>query len=314
MSVLDLAASRSSTGTKPGPIIPVLLSGGAGTRLWPLSRETYPKQFLSLLGEQTLLQQTITRAADRSRFAAPIVVANQEHRFLIAEQLRALGVNDPTIVLEPARRNTAPAATIAALLARKSHSDAMLLVMPVDHLVEDIDGFNEAVNTAIPAAADGQLVLFGIRPTTAATGYGYIKIGEPIIEGVSKVDRFIEKPAREVADRLVKEGSYVWNSGIFLLPVRTFLEEMEQFAPDVLKACKASLEYAKPDLDFLRLPEQQFSASPSISIDYAVLEKTDRAAIVPARFDWNDIGSFSALWDVGSKDDCGNVEIGDIVS
>jgi len=314
MSVLDLAASRSSTGTKSGPIIPVLLSGGAGTRLWPLSLETYPKQFLSLLGDKTLLQQTITRTADRSRFTAPIVVANQEHRFLIAEQLRALGVNDPTIVLEPARRNTAPAATIAALLARKSHSDAMLLVMPVDHLVEDIDGFNEAVNTAIPAAADGQLVLFGIRPTTAATGYGYIKIGEPIIEGVSKVDRFIEKPAREVADRLVKEGSYVWNSGIFLLPVRTFLEEMEQFAPDVLKACRASLEYAKPDLDFLRLPEQEFSASPSISIDYAVLEKTDRAAIVPARFDWNDIGSFSALWDVGSKDDCGNVEIGDIVS
>lgn len=314
MSVLDLAVSRSLPATKSGPVIPVLLSGGAGTRLWPLSRETYPKQFLSLLGDKTLLQQTIARTADRSRFAAPIVVAHQEHRFLIAEQLRALGINDPTIVLEPARRNTAPAATIAALLARKSHPDAMLLVMPVDHLVEDVDSFNEAVSAAIPAAANGQLVLFGIRPTTAATGYGYIKVGEPIVEGVSKVDRFIEKPARDTAEHLVEDGSYVWNSGIFLLPVRTFLEEMERFAPDVLKACRSALDDAKPDLDFLRLPEQQFSASPSISIDYAVLEKTGRAAIVPARFDWNDIGSFSALWDVGGKDDHGNVEIGDIIS
>ncbi|MGN6460854.1 MAG: mannose-1-phosphate guanylyltransferase/mannose-6-phosphate isomerase [Pseudolabrys sp.] len=314
MSVIDLAAPRASAATKPAPIIPVLLSGGAGTRLWPLSRETYPKQFLSLIGDKTLLQQTITRTADRSRFAAPIVVAQQEHRFLIAEQLRALGINDPTIVLEPARRNTAPAATIAALLARRTDPDAILLVMPVDHLVEDLESFNEAVTAAIPAAADGRLVLFGIKPTTAATGYGYIKVDEPITERVSKVGRFIEKPAREMAERLIEDDSYVWNSGIFLLPVRSFLEEMERFAPDVLKACRASLEYAKPDLDFLRLPEQQFSASPSISVDYAVLEKTDRAAIVPVRFDWNDIGSFSALWDVGAKDDHGNVEIGYIVA
>jgi mannose-1-phosphate guanylyltransferase/mannose-1-phosphate guanylyltransferase/mannose-6-phosphate isomerase len=312
MSILDLTAPTGPA--KSAPIVPVLLSGGAGTRLWPLSRETYPKQFLSLSGGKTLLQQTAARATDRSTFAAPIVVAHQEHRFLIAEQLRALGISDPTIVLEPARRNTAPAATIAALLAHKANPDAMLLVMPVDHLIEDLDSFNDAVARAIPAATDGKLVLFGVKPSAPATGYGYIKIDAPISEGVNKVGRFIEKPARDLAERLIGDGSYVWNSGIFLLPAGAFLEEMETFAPDVVKACRAALDNAVPDLDFLRLPEPQFAASPSISVDYAVLEKTSRAAIVPVTFDWNDIGSFSALWDVGDKDGHGNVEIGDIVS
>lgn len=315
MSVLDLPISKMKERmTNTGTIVPVLLSGGAGTRLWPLSRETYPKQLLSLLGGQTLLQQTASRVTDRTRFSAPLVIAHEEHRFVIAEQLRALGIKDPTIVLEPVRRNTAPATAIAALIASKTDPDATLLVMPVDHLVEDLESFNYAVATATAAAADGRLVLFGIKPTAPATGYGYIKVDAPIGDGINNVGGFVEKPAREIAERFLSDGSYLWNSGIFLLPARTFLDELSRLEPDVLKACRAALAGAKRDLDFLRLPEHEFAASPSISVDYAVLEKTDRAAIVPAAFDWNDIGSFAALWEVGDKDDRGNVQIGDVVA
>jgi mannose-1-phosphate guanylyltransferase/mannose-1-phosphate guanylyltransferase/mannose-6-phosphate isomerase len=297
-----------------GPIVPVLLSGGAGTRLWPLSRETYPKQLLSLLGEQTLLQQTASRVSDRTKFSAPLIIAHEEHRFVIAEQLRSLGVIDSKIVLEPIRRNTAPAVAIAALIASETDPDATLLIMPVDHLVRDVDGFHEAMVTATAAAAAGRLVLFGIKPTAAATGYGYIKAAAPIADGISDVSGFVEKPALEVAEQFLSSGDYLWNSGIFLLPARVFLRELERLAPDVLKACRAALAGAKRDLDFLRLAEKPFAASPSISVDYAVMEKTDRAAVVSAKFDWNDIGGFAALWEVGDKNDDGNVEIGDVIS
>ena len=297
-----------------GLIVPVLLSGGAGTRLWPLSRETYPKQLLSLLGDRTLLQQTASRVSDRSLFAAPLVIAHEEHRFVVAEQLKTLGVDDAMIILEPVRRNTAPAAAVAALVASEVDPDASLLVMPVDHLVRDMPAFHTAIAKAAAAAEAGKLTLFGITPTFPATGYGYVRAGKPLSCGARVVSEFVEKPDLEKATRLLSSDEYLWNSGIFMLPVQTFLEELERLAPDVLRACRAALAEAKKDLDFLRLPDALFAASPSISIDYAILEKTEKAAVVPAEFDWNDIGSFAALWTVGDKDESGNVLVGDVVS
>lgn len=297
-----------------GLIVPVLLSGGAGTRLWPLSRETYPKQLLSLVGDRTLLQQTALRVSDRATFSAPLVMAQEDHRFVIAEQLRALGITDSQVVLEPARRNTAPAVATAALIAAETDPEATLLVMPVDHLVRDTQAFHDTVMAATAAASAGRLVLFGIKPTEPATGYGYIKVGATLADDINDVDAFVEKPTLEAAEQFLSSDDYLWNSGIFLLPVRLFLHELERLAPDVLKACRAALAGARRDLDFLRLAEKPFAASPSISLDYAVMEKTDRAAVAWAKFDWNDIGSFSALWMAGDKDVHGNVEIGDVIS
>lgn len=299
---------------KSGLIVPVLLSGGAGTRLWPLSRETYPKQLLSLLGDQTLLQQTASRVSDRSLFSAPLVIAHEEHRFVIAEQLKTLGIDDAMIILEPVRRNTAPAAAVAALVASEIDPDALLLVMPVDHLVRDMPAFHAAIATAASAAETGKLVLFGVSPTFPATGYGYVKADKPLARGVRAVSEFVEKPDLEKATRLLSSDEYLWNSGIFMLPARTFLEELERLAPDVLKACRAALGGARKDLDFLRLSEPSFATSPSISIDYAILEKTSQAAVVPAEFEWSDIGSFNALWTIGDKDKSGNVLVGDVIS
>jgi mannose-1-phosphate guanylyltransferase/mannose-1-phosphate guanylyltransferase/mannose-6-phosphate isomerase len=315
MPVLELPiTSPKERNPTSGLIVPVLLSGGAGTRLWPLSRETYPKQLLSLLGGQTLLQQTAARVSDRTKYSAPLVIAHEEHRFVIAEQLRSQGVVDPMIVLEPVRRNTAPATAIAALIASEADPDAILLVMPVDHLVRDLEKFQGAITSGLTAAAAGKLVLFGLKPTAPATGYGYIKVGPPVAENVNDVDAFIEKPAIAVAEQFLLSEGYWWNSGIFLLPARVLLDQLERLAPDVLKTCRAALAGAKRDLDFLRLPEKPYAASPSISVDYAVLEKTNMAAVVSAKFDWNDIGSFAALWEVGDKNDDGNVEIGDVIS
>jgi mannose-1-phosphate guanylyltransferase/mannose-1-phosphate guanylyltransferase/mannose-6-phosphate isomerase len=299
-----------------GRIVPVLLSGGVGSRLWPLSRETYPKQLLALLDDHTLLQQAAMRVADKAQFSAPMVIANAEHRFVIAEQLRSLGVNEPKIVLEPVGRNTAPAGAVAALVASEADPDALLLAMPVDHLVRDVKAFHAAVATATAAAKAGKLVLFGIEPTTPATGYGYIEVDRPLdgADGVRGVARFVEKPALAVAEQFLVSGDYLWNSGIFLLPARVFLQELDRLAPDVLKCCRAALAGAKRDLDFLRLYDKPFAECPAISLDYAVMEKTDRAAVVPAAFDWSDIGSWSALWAIGDKDQRGNVEIGDVVS
>jgi mannose-1-phosphate guanylyltransferase/mannose-6-phosphate isomerase len=302
--------------TKPqGRIVPVLLSGGSGSRLWPLSREAHPKQLLSLLGEKTLLQQTALRVSDQSVFGDPIVVANADHRFAIAEQLHALGTAHPTLVLEPCGRNTAPAVAIAALIASKADPDAIILVMPVDHWVGDDAAFRNVVNAGMPAAQSGKLVLFGVPPTAPSTGYGYIRIGEQNgqARGIHDVTGFVEKPDIATAERLLAGNDHFWNSGIFLLPARQFLEELERFAPDVLTACRAALDNATRDLDFLRLDERAFEACPSVSVDYAVMEKTGRAAVVAADFDWSDIGSWSALWKLGNKDDRGNVTIGDVV-
>jgi mannose-1-phosphate guanylyltransferase/mannose-6-phosphate isomerase len=301
--------------TAHGRIVPVLLSGGTGSRLWPLSREACPKQLLSLLGEQTMLQQTALRVADPLLFSPPIVVANAEHRFAIGEQLRAAGISDPTIVLEPFGRNTAPAVAIAALLASEADSDAVILAMPVDHWVRDPAAFRAAVATGLTAARHGRFVLFGQRPTESATRFGYIRAGEGFasIPDVCDVVNFVEKPNLAMVERLLACDEHLWNSGIFLLPARAFIDELEMRAPNVLEACRRTLAAATRDLDFLRLEERAFETCPSISIDYAIMEKTDRAVVVTAQFDWNDIGSWSALWTMGDKDRSGNVAVGDVV-
>jgi mannose-1-phosphate guanylyltransferase/mannose-1-phosphate guanylyltransferase/mannose-6-phosphate isomerase len=263
-----------------------------------------------------MLQQTMMRTMDRTRFAPPLVVANQEHRFIIAEQLRALGIDDPRIILEPIGRNTAPAAAVAALAALQDEPDACILIMPADHAIQDVDGFREAVARGAQAAAQGRFVLFGMKPTEPATGYGYIQIGAalPDSPGVHRVAGFVEKPERATAERYLASGDYLWNGGIFLLPARELLAEFDRLAPDLLENAHESLRKATKDIDFCRLDPEAFGRTPSISIDYAIMEKTDRAAVVPADFGWTDVGSWSALWDIGSKDNDGNVAVGDVVA
>lgn len=293
-------------------VVPVLLSGGTGSRLWPLSRETCPKQLLSLLEEKTLLQQTVLRI-DAPLFGQPIIIANADHRFLIAEQLRAVG-KDATIILEPVGRSTAPAVAVAALTALKRDPDAVILAMPVDHLIRDVSGFREAVAAGLPAAQAGHFVLFGIRPDSPATGMGYINIGGAAdVPSVRRVGGFVEKPDLATARKFLAEGTHLWNSGIFLLPAQRYLDELERLAPDILSACRAALAGAVEDADFRRLCAQSFAASPSISIDYAVIEKTRNAVVVPVDIGWSDVGSWSALWKLGDKDDEGNVRSGDVV-
>jgi mannose-1-phosphate guanylyltransferase/mannose-6-phosphate isomerase len=297
-------------------IVPVLLSGGTGSRLWPLSREAYPKQLLSLLGEKTLLQQTAMRTSDNTRFASPMVVANAEHRFAIGEQLREAGIHDARIILEPVGRNTAPAVAVAALIAMEHDPDAIILATPVDHWIGNCDAFLQAVELGLQAAQSGKLVLFGMRPTHPATGFGYIRAGEELSKDspIHAVSGFTEKPNTATAEQYLASGNYFWNSGIFLLPARQLIEELRAHAPDVLDAARQSLADATNDLDFLRLDEGAFSRAPSISIDYAVMEHTKQGAVIAADFEWNDIGSWSALWSVAVKNPSENVEIGDVVA
>ena len=294
-------------------IYPVILSGGSGTRLWPQSRTSYPKQFLPLVSDQSLLQETARRVSDSATFAPPLMVCNEEHRFLVAEQLREIGVQPSHIVLEPIARNTAPAVAAAACLLAAIDPDALMLVLPSDHMIEDAAAFHRAVKTAADAAADGALVTFGIKPTRPETGYGYISAGAPLdaIEGCLKVDSFVEKPDLSTAEGYLKDGTYFWNSGMFLFAAPTFLAECEAFEPDILKGAKAAVAGAETDLDFLRLAIDPFKTVPSKSIDYAVMERTTRAAIVPADIGWNDIGSWASLWEIGDKDADGNVIKGD---
>ncbi|UTD28284.1 mannose-1-phosphate guanylyltransferase/mannose-6-phosphate isomerase [Bradyrhizobium sp. WD16] len=298
-----------------GRIVPVLLSGGTGSRLWPLSRETYPKQLLALLGERSLLQQTALRAVEPSLFGDITVVTNVEHRFSIAGQLREIGVTDPTMILEPVGRNTAPAIAVAALVAAETNPDAVILAMPVDHWIGDIGAFRAAVARGLDAAREGRFVLFGMRPTAPATGFGYIHIGAPLNgrEGTYVVSDFVEKPSESVAEKLVTGAEHLWNSGIFLIPVRLLISELESLAPDVLSAARASLAAAGRDRDCLRLDQASFAGGPAISIDHAVMEQTAHAAVVAADFGWSDVGSWSALWDVAEKDGDNNVAIGDVV-
>ena len=294
---------------------PVLLSGGSGTRLWPLSREAYPKQFLALAGEHTMLQDTWRRVAPLAG-CAPIVVANEEHRFLAAEQLRLVGVERADIVLEPVGRNTAPAIAAAALQALADGGDPLLLVLPSDHVVADDEGFRHAVRAACDAAADGALVTFGIVPGAPETGFGYIQAGEavPGRGGLRPVLRFVEKPDAATAERYLDEGGYYWNSGMFLFRASRYLQELERHRPDILAATRAAFANATRDGDFVRLDREAFAASPSDSIDYAVMERTERAMVLPVDIGWNDVGSWSALWGVSEQDGDGNAHHGDVVS
>lgn len=289
---------------------PVILAGGSGTRLWPVSRSHYPKQFLPLTGEQTLLQQTAERL-DGLGASAPLVLANVEHRFLAAEQLRAAGVEHARIVLEPEGRNTAPAIALAALQAQAEGRDPLLLILAADHHIGDPEAFQAAVARAMTLAEAGHLVTFGIVPTAAETGYGYIQQGESLGEAGARVARFVEKPDAATAREYVDSGDYLWNSGMFVFRASLYMQELQRFEPGIVEACRAALEGAREDLDFLRVDPEAFAAAPNISVDYAVMERTEHAAVTPLAAGWSDIGSWSALAGVRGMDEQGNTLRGD---
>ncbi|MCB9948250.1 MAG: mannose-1-phosphate guanylyltransferase/mannose-6-phosphate isomerase [Rhodospirillaceae bacterium] len=297
-------------------LYPVVLSGGAGTRLWPLSRQGFPKQLQRLAGAETLLQQTVLRLATRPDAAPPLVVCNAEHRFIIAEQLRQIAVTPAEIVLEPAARNTAPAIAAAALIIAGRDPAAVMAVMPSDHVIGDLGSFGRAMDLAQRLAVDGHLVTFGMTPSGPETGYGYIRRGPALTDDgrAFAVARFIEKPDRAAAEALLAAGDCTWNSGIFVLRADRYLEELGRFRPDILAAVRAAVAHSSRDLDFLRLDAQAFAAGPSDSIDYAVMQATDRAAVVPAEMAWSDIGTWSALWRIADKDDRDNACIGDVLA
>jgi mannose-1-phosphate guanylyltransferase/mannose-6-phosphate isomerase len=296
-------------------IYPVVLSGGSGTRLWPMSRTLYPKQLLTLLSRDSLLQQTVRRIAGDGRFATPLLVANEEHRFIIAEQLREIDAVPRALLLEPVGRNTAPAACVAALALSETDPDPLMLVMPSDHTIADASAFLGAVDLAATAARNGALVTFGITPERAETGYGYIRRGATLeTEGVFTVARFVEKPDPEQASEYLLSGEYSWNSGIFLFPARLYIDELERLRPDMVAACRRALADGQRDSDFIRLDKEAFSACDSDSIDYAVMEKTHRAAVVPVAMGWSDIGSWDALWEMSARDRDGNSIEGNVLA
>ena len=301
--------------SKTPRITPVILSGGSGTRLWPLSRKALPKQLLPLAGAGTMIQETVARAQGEG-FAAPLIICNQEHRFLIAEQLRAAGVTGAQIMLEPVGRNTAPAAAVAALRVMEGDPDGLVLLMPSDHVVQDRAAFLRAIALAQKAARDGALVTFGIQPTEPQTGYGYIKAGAELatVSGAFAIARFVEKPDAATAQAYLAEGGYYWNSGIFLFQARAFLEELARLHPRMLECCRDALAHAHTDMDFIRLEEPAFVACPSDSIDYAVMEKATSAVVVPVEMGWNDIGSWQALWDIAPRDASGNAVQGNVLT
>jgi mannose-1-phosphate guanylyltransferase/mannose-6-phosphate isomerase len=279
-----------------------------------MSRRLRPKQFLPLLSERSLLQETVVRLQGVQGARAPIVVSNSEHRFLVAEQLREIGVKPDVQILEPVGRNTAPAVAVAALHVHSRQPDACLFVLPSDHLIQDLPAFHAAIATALPLAASGSLVTFGITPREAFTGYGYIERGEPISDGKGsfKVRRFVEKPDLETARGYVSSGRFFWNSGMFVFQAARFLEELQRFRPDIAAAARAAWEAGKRDLDFLRLDSAAFEACPSDSVDYAVMERTSASAVVRADMGWSDVGSWAALWETGKKDESQNVVHGDV--
>ncbi len=299
-------------------IQPVVLSGGAGTRLWPVSRAHYPKQLLPLMSERTMVQETLLRLRDgeeaAARFAAPVVVCNEAHRFTIAEQMQEIRVTPAAHVLEPVGRNTAPAATIAALIAHEEHPATPLLILPADHFIRDIKAFLSAVDVAHQQAQAGRLVTFGIRPEGPETGYGYIRQGQPVVpDQVFTVAEFVEKPDAATAERYLADGGYHWNSGMFLFRADIWLEQMERHCPDILARCREALDHSVEDLDFLRLPAEVFAKVRSDSIDYAVMEHTREAVVVPVDIGWSDIGSWAALWAASERDESDNHVVGDVL-
>ncbi len=294
-------------------LYPVILSGGSGTRLWPLSRAALPKQLLPLAGKKTMVQETVQRLAGLPNLGRPLIVCNDDHRFLIAEQLREIGANPLGIFLEPVGRNTAPAAAVAALNLTQMDPEAVMLLLPADHLIRDVPAFHAAIADGMRAVEAGWLVTFGIVPDAPETGYGYIQRGEDLQMGAARrVARFVEKPDQETAAAFLASGDHYWNSGMFLFRCSQFLDELQRFQPDILAACRKAIDAGGNDLDFCRLGKREFESCPSDSIDYAVMERTTHAAVVPTDIGWNDIGAWSALWDVGDKDAGGNVTRGDV--
>ncbi|MBM3095510.1 mannose-1-phosphate guanylyltransferase/mannose-6-phosphate isomerase [Ensifer sp. T173] len=292
-------------------IIPVIMAGGKGTRLWPLSRATAPKQFIQFVGDRSLFQATLLRVSDPALYELPIVITNDDFRFLAAEQAREIGVGLSATLLEPMARNTAAAAAAAAaFIAKKFGDDALLLVLASDHEITADANYVEAIRIAQKTAASGKLVTFGITPTKPATGYGYIEMGDKLSNGAAKVKRFIEKPALAEAEKMLATGGFVWNSGFFMFKAADVLQELSVHAPDVELAATQAVAKAASDLDFIRLEADAFAASPDISIDYAIMEKTANAAVVPASFIWSDMGSWDAVWKGGIQDKAGNVASG----
>ncbi|WP_105428783.1 mannose-1-phosphate guanylyltransferase/mannose-6-phosphate isomerase [Neorhizobium sp. T6_25] len=292
-------------------IIPVIMAGGKGTRLWPLSRASAPKQFIQFIGDKTLFQATLLRVSDPKLYEAPVVITNEDFRFLVAEQARELGIKLSGILLEPVARNTAPAVAVAAAFVEgRFGEDAILQVLASDHEITADAGYFDAIGIARQTALSGKLVTFGIAPTEPATGYGYIEIGEALPAGACKVKRFVEKPVLAEAEKMLSTGGFVWNSGIFMFKAGQVLSELSTFAPEVEAAARAALAKASSDLDFTRLDAQEFAASPDISVDYALMEKTSNAAVVPSSFNWSDLGSWDAVWKLGARDEAGNVTSG----
>lgn len=290
-------------------LIPVILSGGSGSRLWPVSRALYPKQLLALAGRETLLQQAALRAGAVATGGSIVVVCNHEHRFQVAEQMREVGITSPKILLETVGKNTAPAIAMAALHVQEQAPGAVLLVLPSDHLVGDPDTFSTAIAKALPHAEQGALVTFGVEPESPATGYGYIKAASG---GIAPIERFTEKPDLETAKSFLRDGGYYWNSGMFLFKADVYLRELEKYSPEVLACCRKAHQGVRADLDFLRIPDDAFQACPGISIDYAVMERTDNAKVVPLPAKWSDLGSWVSVWECGDKDPNGNVAVGDV--
>ncbi len=319
-------------------IVPVILAGGSGTRLWPLSRRLYPKQLINLVDTKTMLQSTLLRLDNFPDVAGPVIICNETHRFMVAEQIREIGIPSALIILEPVGRNTAPAVALAALRAVSAEEDPILLVLPADHFIANPTIFHSALKAGLRFAEQGRLITFGIVPNAPETGYGYIRTGAPIscpseqpmknrinsinqcpsnspsvFPVVSTIEEFVEKPDRKTAERYVASGNYFWNSGIFMFQASRVLTEMKIHVPDIVTACQTALSKGKKDLDFFRLDPSSFSACPSDSIDYAIMEKTGNGAMVPLDAGWNDLGSWEALWQVGRKDAQDNVLKGDVV-
>lgn len=305
----DLAA-------KPRRIFPVLLAGGAGARLWPLSQVRAPKQLLRLNGERTLLQEAALRARDPVLFEPLIAICGVEHRRLAAEQLRRVGAEVSALVLEPAPRDTAAAAAVAALLVREAAADALLLLMPTDHRIADVAGFLSAVKTGMEAARSGRLVLFGISPQGPATGFGYIRVGEPLDAsgGVRRVAGFVEKPDEGAAARYLGSGGYLWNSGIFLMSARSLCAEFARLEPALLALAQSAVGLASRGRHVVRLDPESFGRCAALSLDRAIMERTDKAVVVAAGFDWTDLGSWSAVWANGRRDEAGNVVVGRVLT
>lgn len=295
-------------------IQPVILSGGTGSRLWPLSRDLYPKQFQSITQDETMLQLTIERAKAIPGVLSPMLVCNEEHRFLAAEQIRKIAPPPPPVVLEPEGKDTAPAITIAALLSSQNDADPTLIILPADHVISSEEAFNKSTAQAIELAEKGYLVTYGITPTTPHTGYGYIKAGPALNKGSYQVDAFVEKPDIVTAKGYLSEDCYYWNSGMFVFKASIFLNELHKHCPSLLKACRDVVASAEKNTDFIKFKPEAFARIPSDSVDFAVMEKTKNAAVVPMDAGWNDVGSWSSVWDVRDKDGDGNVGLGDVIT